>query len=72
MEYKEVGIAGPAVESVRLPGQPREEWVRGECPMCGQPLVANCYYVGQRGYIVTHDCWASLSEPPLCTFRKII
>ena len=72
MEYKEVGVTGPVVESVRLPGQPREEWVRGKCPMCSEPLVANCYYVVGHGYIVTHDCWASLSEPPLCTFRKVI
>lgn len=66
-----------AVESVRQvydkdANQPNPEWVRGVCPQCGSPLVSNCYYVGQRGYIVAHECWQSLGDNPTCGYRKII
>ena len=52
--------------------RPNPEWVRGVCPHCGDELVANCYYVGGKGYIVAHECWSSLGETPTCTFRKIL
>ena len=56
-----------AVESVRQAfdgtcDRPRPEWVRGACPQCGDELVSNCYYVGGRGYLICHECWASLAR----------
>ena len=65
-----------AVESVRqaydgLSDRPREEWVRGTCPKCGEVTVANCYYVGGK-YLIVHECWASLSEYPTCSYRKCL
>lgn len=66
-----------AVESVRQAydgslDRPRPEWVRGVCPQCGSELVANCYYVGGRGYLILHQCWESLGENPSCVYRKVI
>ncbi len=66
-----------AVESVRqaydgVSNQPRPEWVRGECPQCGDALVSNCYYVGGRGYLICWECWSSLGEKPSCTYRKVL
>jgi hypothetical protein len=66
-----------AVESVRqaydgTSDRPRPEWVRGICPQCGDELVANCYYVGGRGYLVTRECWASLGDTPTCAYRKVL
>ena len=66
-----------AVESVRQAydgnsDRPRPEWVRGVCPQCGDQLVANAYYVGGRGYLVLHECWASLGDNPACAYRKVL
>ncbi len=66
-----------AVESVRqaydgTSDRPRPEWVRGICPQCGDELVANCYYVGGRGYLITRECWSSLGENPTCAYRKVL
>ena len=66
-----------AVESVRqaydgTSDRPRPEWVRGICPQCGDELVANCYYVGGRGYLITRECWSSLGENPSCAYRKVL
>ena len=49
---------------------PPEEWRRGTCPYCGQPVVSNTYYRG--GYIIVNECWASLGETPACTFRRVL
>lgn len=66
-----------AVESVRqafdgTSDRPRPEWVRGKCPQCGNEVVSNCYYVGGKGYLVIHQCWASLGPRPTCTYQKVI
>ncbi len=66
-----------AVESVRqaydgTSDRPRPEWVRGVCPACGETLVSNCYYVGGKGYLCLHECWASLGANPTCTYRKVL
>ncbi len=66
-----------AVESVRqaydgVSDRPKAEWVRGECPQCGEPLVSNCYYVGGKGYLCTWECWASLGSEPTCQYRRIL
>ena len=58
-----------AVESVRQAydggGRPRPEWVRGQCPQCGDDLVSNCYYVGGRGYLICHECWCRCATADL-------
>ena len=66
-----------AVESVRQAfdgssERPRPDWVRGTCPQCGAELVGNAYYVGGRGYLLIHECWASLGPTPTCTYRKVL
>ena len=65
------------VESVRqaydgTSDRPRPEWVRGVCPMCGDEIVANCYYVAGHKYLIVHECWASLGEVPTCGYRRVI
>ncbi len=57
---------GPAV------GQPDAAWVRGICPECGGPVVANSYYAGGRGYVIVAECWYSLAETPTCNYRKAL
>ncbi len=67
-----------AVQSVRQAydgppaGQPRPEWVRGTCPVCGAAVVSNCYYVGGAGYCCVWECWDSLGETPTCSYRKVL
>lgn len=66
-----------AVETVRLAfdgtsDRPRPEWVRGTCPDCGEQLVSNCYYVGGKGFLVIHECWASLGPAPTCRYKKVL
>jgi hypothetical protein len=53
-------------------GRPDPEWVRGRCPMCGEDVVSNCYYVGGKGYIIVWECWASLAETPTCDYRRVL
>lgn len=52
--------------------KPKPEWVRGECPQCGDALVSNGYYVGGRGYLVIWECWSSLGEKPTCNYRRVL
>ena len=52
--------------------QPKPEWTRGTCPACGNPLVANAYYVGASGYLVLWECWQSPGDAPTCDYRKIL
>lgn len=56
--------------------RPDEDWVRGTCTVCGEPVVSNVYYAtladGSQGYILVWECWGSLAEPPLCDFRKVL
>ena len=68
-----------AVQSVRqaydgptADGQPKPEWTRGECPQCSAAIVANCYYVGGRGYLTVWECWNSLGDAPSCGYRKVL
>jgi hypothetical protein len=53
-------------------GKPKPEWVRGICPTCSGPIVANSYYVGGRGYMIVWECWDSLGAVPTCTYRKVL
>ena len=50
---------------------PNPEWVRGQCPQCGEAIVSNLYYIGGRGYLCVWECWNSLGEKPTCQYRKI-
>jgi len=35
--------------------------LRGTCPKCGGPVVANMYDCGGiRGYLLRYECWAAL------------
>jgi hypothetical protein len=57
---------------VRENGRPDPEWVRGKCPVCGDDLVSNLYYVGGKGYLVRWECWASLGESPNCEYSRVL
>ena len=50
------------------------EWIRGQCPMCGEDVVSNCYFVAARGgnYIIVWECTGSLAEPPACDYRRVL
>lgn len=51
--------------------RPDPAWVRGECPVCGEEVVSNAYYVGGRGYLIVRECWASLGEEVTCDYRRV-
>lgn len=53
-------------------GRPKEEWVRGTCPECGDVLVSNCYYVQGKGYLIVWECWSALADEPTCAYRKVL
>jgi hypothetical protein len=57
---------------VRENGRPDPEWVRGKCPVCGDDLVSNLYYVGGKGYLVRWECWASLGKDPQCEYSRVL
>lgn len=53
--------------------KPDPEWVRGKCPMCGDLVVSNCYYVGSQGHLIVWECWESLTEEnPQCDYRRVL
>jgi hypothetical protein len=52
--------------------RPDPDWVRGRCPMCGEEVVSNCYYVGGKGYMIVWECWASLGESAACDYRRVL
>lgn len=52
--------------------RPPQEKVRGKCPVCGEDLVSNSYYVEGEGYLIQWECWASLKEKPTCDYRRIL
>lgn len=54
--------------------RPDPDWVRGRCPLCGDELVSNAYYVGGKGYLIVWECWASLGEPAerTCDYRRVL
>jgi hypothetical protein len=55
------------------PGErPDPEWVRGRCPMCGEDVVSNAYYVAGKGYLIIWECWASLEDEPRCDYRRVL
>ncbi len=51
--------------------RPDPDWCRGTCPLCGEDVVSNCYYVGGKGYIIVWECWASLGEAPTCDYLRV-
>lgn len=70
----ELPLPSTRMEAVRVvfkdDNPPPAEWIRGDCPLCGQPLVSNYYYVSGKGPLVVWDCWASLEPRPTCSYRK--
>lgn len=58
----------------RKAARPEVDWIRGECPECGEHLVSNCYFVGGKGYLIFLECWASLGDPSerTCDYRKVL
>lgn len=61
-----------APEQIPSHGRPDPEWVRGRCPMCGEDVVSNCYYVAGKGYLIIWECWSSLGEVPTCEYRQVL
>ena len=59
-------------EAVARCDRPDPDWVRGRCPLCGEEVVSNCYYVGGKGYIIVWECWASLSDTATCDYRRVL
>jgi hypothetical protein len=62
--------------SPRKAERPDPQWVRATCPVCGEDVVSNCYYVGGKagGYIILWECWASLGDPSevTCDYRRVL
>ncbi len=53
--------------------RPEPEWVRSKCPMCGEVVVSNCYYVGKiKSYLIVWECWASLGDERTCDYRRVL
>jgi hypothetical protein len=52
--------------------RPDPDWVRGRCPLCGEEVVSNCYYVGGKGYIIVWECWGSLGDAATCDYRRVL
>ncbi|GAB4462946.1 MAG: hypothetical protein OHK0029_30760 [Armatimonadaceae bacterium] len=63
------GVHTPAMT---LDGRPDPQRVRGCCPECGEALISNLYYLGEKGYLLVWECWASLGENPECTYRRVL
>lgn len=53
---------------------PKPEWIVGDCPCCGSPVVSNAYHVGGHpgGYVLRRECWSSLGDQPTCEYRRVI
>lgn len=62
-------ISGPAA-------RPDAAWVKGICPLCGDAVVSNVYYVGGKGYLIVHECWGSLransGQANTCDYRRVL
>jgi hypothetical protein len=72
----DAGLIDPNTDyPVNLPsvsGRPDPQWVRGNCPECGDDLVSNMYYIGGKGYLIAWECWSSLMENPTCAYRRFL
>lgn len=50
----------PSRAGERIPSTEQHR-LRGTCPKCGGPVVANMYDCGGiRGYLLRYECWAAL------------
>lgn len=65
-------IIGEAHRPARREDRPDDDWIRGRCPVCESDVVANCYYVGGKGYVLLWECWESLTEEPTCDYRRVL
>lgn len=55
------------------PGEtPMPAIVRGTCPDCKAPFVANQYYNPELGYLLRYECWKALeTNGESCQWRFI-
>lgn len=70
-------VRSTAAQSVRsILGGPAERTASvrtgGTCPSCGSDLVSNCYYISGRGYLILHECEASVGPESSCQYRKVL
>jgi hypothetical protein len=57
----------------RKQDRPDPDWLCDyPCPLCNGDVVSNCYYVGGKGYVIAHECWAGLGPQPTCNWRKVL
>lgn len=60
-------------EPVKKTGdRPDPEWVKGVCPLCGDDVVHNLYWIGGKGYLNRAECWSSLGSEPKCNYYKVL
>lgn len=59
-------------EGVDAQGRPDPAWTRGKCPVCGDDVVSNLYYIAGRGYLIRWECWSALRERPSCDYRRVL
>jgi hypothetical protein len=52
--------------------RPEPEWVRAQCPCCGEDVVSNAYYVGGKGYLIVWECWNSQAGGSACDYRHVL
>ena len=56
-----------------LAERPDPDWVRGDCPLCGEVLVSNMQYSPDMGYLVVWTCWRNtMTDGGDCDFRKVL
>jgi hypothetical protein len=68
----EAAVTEPQKRVCKVGPRPDPSWVRGRCPVCGDELVSNLYYLGGKGYLLRWECWASLGDDPTCSYRKVL
>tara|TARA_Y100000310_G_C20263819_1_gene614887 strand:+ start:483 stop:665 length:183 start_codon:yes stop_codon:yes gene_type:complete len=51
---------------------PPKEDIRGKCPDCGSTMIANLYYIQEKGHLLMYECVDALKKPPTCEYRKVL
>ncbi len=66
----------PSRAGERIPSEEHHR-LRGTCPKCGGPVVANMYNCGElRGYLLRYECWNALMPDtagcmPVCNWYDV-
>ena len=75
-EEREDTSSADVTADEEVTASPDPEWIVGDCPECGGPVVQNVYYRGGRGIEVYRECWLALTgpdRPPAnCHYRGIL